>query len=364
MGGAMNGAEKTQAEKVAYWTEGYNLWKALPKAGEDRPWPKDAQIFEDSPCCGFWRKQIKERDAKGNSKRTGWTAIAIFMNGGVLTGRINGEDLTGDNLVTLWSYCARNPVTEEMWRAVVERGEPWPDALDAKTTEVIPAANREVERDDNKPPEVAPDVEHATKIDNAIAAARKTVANEAEAAQALGSKNRIAELRLAADKVGKAIYQPLHQVYIVEQKKWSAIVNRAEAEEKRLNTAILTFRESERRRIAAEESAAAAKQREIDEANRVAAEKAADAGRPAPPPVAPVEAPKPTSSTPIAPTYGTRKLKEDVKKWAVIDDASLVYQHFAGNIEVQALLKALAQSAIRAGQTVPGAHFVEGLIEP
>ena len=118
--------EMTQAELVEHWTHGYNLWVAMLQGR------KDVQIYADTPCAGFWRKQIKERDAKGNNKRVGWTAVAIFMNRGVMTGRVNGEDLTDDALETLWSYCSKHPITEEVWRAVVEQGEPWPDAPSTK----------------------------------------------------------------------------------------------------------------------------------------------------------------------------------------------------------------------------------------
>jgi hypothetical protein len=333
---------------IADMTNSYKFWQSS-LAGEN---PK---MFVDQPELGFYRSPIKERDAKGNNKRTGWKAVAVFMHNGMPTARVHAgsyvHDVIGDGLNELWSYIAGNPISEETYRAVAERGEPWPGELP-----VIPAADREVAKADNSEPERPLDVQHATAVDNAIAAALKAVTNEAEAAQALGSKNRIAELRLAADKAGKAIYDPIYRTYTAEQKKWSPIVARAAAKEKELNTAILTFRERERQRIAAE---AAAKQREIDEANAKAAELDIALAE------LPTEVVEPVivAPTPIVATYGTRKLKEEVKTFLdTVNDFDAVYTYFKETAEVKAFLTTLATAAVKAGRTVPGTTTRTGLI--
>ena len=145
-----------------------------------------------------------------------------------------------------------------------------------------------------------------------MSAAIKAVTNETEAAQALGSKNRIAELRLAADKAGKAFYDPPYREYKRLHGLWSPMVARADAKEKELNRAILTFREFERQRIAKEQAEAIERQREIDEANERAAQRAIAAGEPEAAPKV-VEVEMPSAPVPVLPTYGTRKLKEEVK---------------------------------------------------
>lgn len=335
----------TQTEKVRYWTYGYNLWNALLS---DR---KDVQIFDDHPCLGFWRKGIYERDAKGNNWRIDWLPVAIYMDGNVMTGRAGNEDLTGDNLVAIWSLCVKNPVLEAWWRAVAEEGKPWPDAK-----------GNAVSKADNAPPELPPEKAHAEAIDAAIGAAIKTVTSEAEAAQALGSKNRIAELRLAADKHGKSIYEPLFREYQKVQKAWAPMIARATATEKEINTAILTFREKKRQRIAKEQAEAEQRQRELDEANARAADRAIARGEPEPMPVV-EEVVIPAQMAKVEPTYGSRQLKEQFK--LILDKVTswdLLFTHYKNNSDVQALLTKLASADIKAGRTVPGTMTREGLI--
>lgn len=328
----------------------YDYWKAA-LAGEN---PK---MFVDQPELGFYRNAIKQRDAKGNSKRIGWAPIAVFMDDDTMTARVGDRDISGDALNELWSYIAGNPISEETYRAVAERGEPWPGELAA-----VPAANRDVTSADNSPPEVLTDVDHATGIDTAISAAIKVVTNETEAAQALGSKNRIAELRLAADKAGKALYDPHYREYKRLHGLWSPMVARADAAEKTLQKAILTFREKERQRIAAEQAVAEAKQREIDEANERAAQRSIAAGLPEEPPEV-VEVEQPAAPAPILPTYGTRKIKEEVHViLESITDYDAVYTFLKAEPKVKSLLLELATAKVKAGFTVPGTTTREGLI--
>ena len=316
----------------------------------------------DENDVGFYRLPIRERaqNAQGHNngrwKVIGYKPVALFVdNMGTLRCQIANSVVASERRDDSWQSFVSYPITEEIWRSVTERGEPWPDFPPADAM-LVPAANRGVTAADNTEPDQPLDVQHATTIDNAIAAALKAVTNEAEAAQALGSKNRIAELRLAADKAGKAIYDPIYRTYTAEQKKWSPIVARAAAKEKELNTAILTFREKERQRVAAE---VAAKQREIDEANAKAAERDIALAE------LPTEVVEPVivAPTPIVATYGTRKLKEEVKTFLdSVNDFDAVYTYFKGTDEIKAFLTTLATAAIKAGRTVPGTTTRQGLI--
>jgi hypothetical protein len=167
---------------------------------------------------------------------------------------------------------------------------------------------------------------------------------------------------LFAEKAGKAIYEPIYRTYTAEQKKWSPIVKRAETAEKSLNAAILTFRETERRRIAAEQAEADRKQREIDEANARAADRAIAQGKPEPAPTVYESAPIVVSS-PIVATYGTRSIKEEVKVFLdQVTSWDMLFAHFKDNGEVHALLMKLASAEIKAGRAVPGTTTREGLI--
>lgn len=352
---------------------------------------------------GFYRKPITEPElnkqgkTNGRKRIVGWEPIAYFLQDGTLVGVINNRDMTPNEIDGLWSWCVQHPIRENWYRAVSERGESWPDAekgvvapvcercrgdrfvsgaypdlpdepcpkcnADAPSgAERVRLTAREITRDDNKPPELLPEIAHATAIDNAISAAIKKVTNETEAAQALGSKNRIAELRLAADKAGRAKYEPPFAEYKRLYGVWTPPVKRAEAKEKELNTIVLTFRESERRRIAKEQADADAKQREIDEANERAAQRAIGAAELEPPPIVEtVEQPAPLA--PVVATYGSRKLKEEVKQiLESVTDFDAVYAFLKNEPKVKALLTELAAAKVKSGFVVPGVITREGLI--
>lgn len=322
------------------------------------------KMYVDHCELGFYRKAVSERNAAGNNRRVGWTPVAVFMDGDTMVARVGseklGRDVIGDELNELWSWIAQNPISEGSYRQVAENGKRWWD--DPAPPEAIPAVNRDVARDDNAPPEVLTDKDHSAAIDGAIGAAIKTVTNETEAAQALGSKNRIAELRLAADKAGKAEYEPPFREYKRLHAVWSPCVARAAAEEKRLNTEILKFREKERLRVAAEQAAAEAEQRQIEEANERNAQRAISQGIPEPAPEV-VEIAVPAPPAPIVPTYGTRKVKEELHTILdAITDYDAVYQFLKAEPKVRALLLELATSKVKAGFTVPGTTTRQGLI--
>lgn len=331
----------------------YDYWKAA-LAGKKPP------MYVDDPMCGFYRKAVYARDANGNNRRVRWVPVAVFMvpgadMSGVMTARVGERDVSGDALNELWSYIAGNAISEETYRAVAERDEPWPREMPA-----VPAANREVTAADNAPPEVLTDKDHGAAIDTAISAALKAVTNETEAAQALGSKNRIAELRLAADKAGKALYDPPFREYKRLHGLWAPMVARADTAEKALQKSILTFREKERQRIASEQAAAEAKQRELGEANERAAQRAIAAGIPED---VPEVAEQPAAPAPLQPTYGTRSIKEQLHTiLESITDYDAVYNFLKGEPKVKALLLELAAAKVKAGFVVPGTTTREGLI--
>jgi hypothetical protein len=323
----------------------------------------------DMSDCGFYRLPLAEQaiskvtgQPNGRKNVIGWEPIAYYLESGSLRGRISDRDMTANQVIDYWTWCCTYPISEEEYRRVAEDGLDWTDAP-AKIGD-IPAADRDVTAADNTPAieVLSPDKMHAEAIDAAIGAAIKTVTSVTEDAQASGSKNRIAELRLAADKAGKAIYEPIYRQYTAEQKKWSPIIARATAEEKRLNTEILKFRESERQRIAKIQADALEEARKIDEANQRAADRAIARGEPEESPevveVAPVQV-----AAPIAPTYGTRKVKEEVKFFLdQVTSWDMLFAHYKSNTDVQALLMRLAGSDIKAGRVVPGTTSREGLI--
>jgi hypothetical protein len=353
---------------------------------------------------GYYRKPISRPLTNaagaptGRKEIIGWIPVALFSEGDVLYGLIGSgaemRSMTDKEMKSeeLWSWVVANPISYKIYKAVAEDGQPWPDSsaeqlkatMPAEEAETIPAAGREVAKTHNEPEEELPlDVKHRNALKSAVGVAKMfEVTSEATAAQGLGIKNRLAELRLSASRAGEAIYKPLHTAYVIEREKWLPMVNEADLEEKTLNRKLLGWRESERRRLAAEaekarveEAKAAALadavRREQEEAAARAADRAIARGEPEPEPEiheeASIEAPVAAASTPapapLQPTYGKRKLKEEEKIFIdEVTDWSALFAHFKDNEAVQVTLKTLALQAVRSGLTVPGVTTRRGLI--
>ncbi len=364
---------------------------------------------------GYYRKPIIEKQMNAAGKPNGRNKIVDFIPVAIFLDQADGTTLVahigaGDSLreidtpeafarADFWTWCCRHPITHKAYNDALA-GKPWPDLVKAadpvKVAEVaiqealaVPAANREVTLADNQPPvdepveELPLDQQHAAIVDALIGKAPRKIVNETEANEALGVKNRLGEARLNAEKAGKAIYDPLYRQYTAEQKKWSPIGARAKAEEDLIGKAILTFRESERKRLAkiafdkAEEERKAEEARKaelarLEELNQRATDRAIINGDPIPEPVVPDEAepayaPSPvfeaTTPAPLAPTYGTRKLKEEVKQILdAVTDFDAVYNYFKEDAELRAVLTLMAKKKIAVGFTVPGTTTREGLI--
>lgn len=355
----------------------YDKWQRRLKCVADglnpKEWPVDLMATTEGATVmdlGFYRLPIKERKPNGQWKLLGYYRVELFMYqaDGTVGCDIDGRTVTPDRLAEKFHSFLSHPI-KKSWYLAVEKGERWPDdpvAPEHKEPAKSPdeAIQGMAECDywngrkslsgigHNDPPKVMTADDHASAIDNAIGAAPNTVKSEAEAAQALGFKNRIAELRLDADKAGKADYQPPYTEYKRLYKIWTPMIERAEQKEKQINTAILKFREAERQRIAKEQAAAEAKQREIEAAN-------AQRATPLPvPEVAPVVAPAPIQST-----YGTRKIKEELHTILdAITDYDAIYAFMRDEPKVKELLLELAAAKIKAGFTVPGTKTRQGLI--
>lgn len=367
----------------------------------------------DADDEGYYRKPITEKQPNGRNKIVGFIPIALFLDGETLVAHIGmGDSLreidTPEQMADadFWTWCCRYPISDKLYFEVVRDGKPWPDLPpvqkavsegatvraakpdEKSTVEEIPAANRAVKLTDNQPPpdeeaELPLDVKHAKIVDDLIGKAPRKIVNNDEANEALGIKNKLAEARLNAEKAGKSVYDPLYRAYTAEQKKWSPIGARAKKEEDLIQKAILAFRESERVRIAAENAARekaereaaeamAAEQARLDEINARAADRAIARGEPEPEPlviepepvmVATPAAPPPATPAPLAPTYGSRKVREEVH--TILDqitDYDAVYQFVKDDPKTRAFLLEMATAKIKAGITVPGTKTREGLI--
>ena len=77
-----------------------------------------------TPDYGFYRVPTKDR--------TSWRPVAYWYEGNGelrcwLGTKAEGRMLSEDQATTIWSWASQNPVRHEIYKAVVEEGQPWPD---------------------------------------------------------------------------------------------------------------------------------------------------------------------------------------------------------------------------------------------
>jgi len=314
---------------------------------------KKPKMFVDSPELGFYRKGVYVKEPNVRSKRVGWTPVAIFLNANKALCAIigpNGSDkiLTDrDQINELWSFVAANPISEETYRAVAERGEGWPDSHDAAPAlpdEPQPAA-------DQSPAEK---IAAALKADKALAVAYKAIDSDELASKARSLQNKFLEHRGAAGKAYDAANRPLLDEQKALREIWFPIRDDADAEIKALAAAMGRWEDTKRAAAKLAQEAADKAAREHAEAVR----KAEEANKPAPPPPAEVKPNTPAPSAQIRGGAG-RAASVSLQKFVTEIDAAKVFESFKTNAEVIELLTALAQKAIRAGLDVPGAKFEE-----
>ena len=89
----------------------------------------------DAEDEGYYRKPITEPKLAANGQRNGqkriigWEPVAYFIDRGKLCGVIGDRDMAINEVTdeSRWSWVVRHPISEELYRAVAERDEPWPD---------------------------------------------------------------------------------------------------------------------------------------------------------------------------------------------------------------------------------------------
>jgi hypothetical protein len=319
---------------------------------------------------GYYRKPITEAalgaDGKTNGKKNiiGWVPVAYYLSDptsadgvelcGVIGSGASLRNMTPEEVADtdLWSWVAGNSIDYETYKLVAEDGGEWPDLKQ-------PARLSE----NNAPADAAPVTpnEHKAAIQAVAATVPTKIASKEEAEVALGIKNLLAEKRLAADKAGRAIYEPLYREYQRIQKVWAPIPKIAETAEGTITRLYNGWLEAERRRVAAENAEIARKAEEEAERNARAADRAIIAGEEPPPPEVTEEEYKPVIPEPVKPVYGgARAAKAELKTFVDIVDEGKVAAYFRGDAELVAVLQKLAERATKAGAEVPGTTTRQG----
>ena len=310
----------------------YKYWKAA-LAGE-RP-----KMFVDSPEPGFYRSGIYEKLADKARKRVGWSPVAIFTQDGLL-GIIGRKPdygtVRGDDLNALWSYCAGNPISEETYRAVAERGEPWPDSHE--TVAALPLANSSAEFKTIVINEVMP-APASTRLSGEInlrldQLAKISIIDSDEASSKARSLQQcFLDLRGEATKFYEEQNRPLLDAQKHLRGIWFPLRDKADEAANKLRTAMGAWEDIKRK--AAKVAAERAEAGQVDAKSNV------------PPPATQIRGGAGKAASVTVALFVT----------AIDEDA--VFKQFKGNPAITELLTSLAQKAIRAGIQVPGATTEE-----
>jgi hypothetical protein len=316
---------------------------------------KSVPTYETEPDQGYYRVPITQKTLGGATQKIGWRATAYFYDAGALHCVVDGQYVSPDRAIELWLWCVKHPITEEQYRAVAERGEPWFDAPQTGVAPSNPAAPS-AGIGHNQPPVETTDplAELRETIENAVGSVKGIkVTTDDEAAKAQGSRARLLELSGDADKRRVKEKQPFLDGGREVDAKYMPLV-----------TAAKDAADGLRKELSAHETRKLVAQREIERLAAAAAAKAEeDAAKarrnhkaipPAPPPPPPV----PERTSAVKGGYGKAASVQTVK-FAVIEDWKAVAVHYSNVSEIQVMLQRLANADAKAGIAIPGAKIDE-----
>lgn len=310
------------------------------------------QILEAEPFSGYFRcAAVKDGPL---------LPVAIWREGGNLLVYRNGEPV---KLERVWPYCVWNPISYEWYEEFTERSGKWPDehvdaSVAAKAESDVPAANRDVARTDNNPPEESEIDALKREIETASANIKQyeAIADDDTAAAAQALRSRLNELSNKADKKRTTEKAPHLEKCKEIDGRWQPLVKLAKDGADAIRRLLSNY-ETEKARKAA--VARQEEERRQAEARAQAEAEAAAAGKPAP-------EPEPQPETPVAP-ISTGKIKgasgraASVReiKVANVTDYDALFAHVKAFTEVKAVLDRVAQRLVDAGETVPGVTVEE-----
>jgi hypothetical protein len=297
---------------------------------------KPVQMNPGNPHAGFYRMP---RKAFYGARKT-FTPVAYWPSpNGRMNCRFGDDDVTPERGEEIWERVGNHPVSEQAYRDVAQFNKPWPDEH-----ELVPMG-------DNLGPDVDWDaiaeqgyIEPTNldligalkdRIDDLSRETKKrldgpVIADQDEADRIANLSDALAQLHKIADGTRKAERKPHDEALKAIQLKWVDVLLKAETY-KHLKYKLLTPWLTR-----------------LQEAQKKEAEAAAAAGEPAA-----VDARRPRA--------GTRGRAQTLKtfKRAEIEDYEMALSFFKESKDVKDLVQNLANSAVRAGITVPGTKVIE-----
>lgn len=297
------------------------------------------EIHLDRPESGYWRNKLTPiaiwRDAQGN--------LQCLRGGGRYGKRVEADP------VKEWAW-AGEPISHQVYVAVCDRGEPWPD-LDSTVSDLVappPGLGH------NNPP-VPEDPAEALKekIDRALEGVSKyeKIEDDEACARAQTLRDLLNKFGLEGEKEEKAVTAPLRAKIQEAIDKWKPIYGPAREGALKIRLAMQAWSDE--------------KDRRAKEAARLAAEEQARLARetqpegwpePPPPPAQEPASTAPQPSTKIRGAFGKAANEKKVPT-AIVTDWAALFEHFREHADVQAVLSRLAQKAVELGQKPPGVEI-------
>lgn len=260
----------------------YDFWmKAIKdpaKIGSD-----ELPVHEGHPQYGFYRM----RDKDGGDM----IPVAIWGSGDILKVKVGDRVISGEKGQDVWTFCCREPVTEEAYRAAMD-GKGWPDSPPAKKPaepvkkEVKPEEISSAPIGHNLPddPHEALTLEFQGELEIAKELLAKPVTDQDQANKIANFSKRVSALAKKANEQFAIEKRPHLDASRACDDKWRELREDTDNLVKQLKKHIETFllaerrKEQERQRKAAEEAAKV--RAEAEAAQRKAAEEAAAGNEP------------------------------------------------------------------------------------
>jgi len=200
---------------------------------------RHAPIDVNTPETGYYR--IKSRD------KLTWLPVAYWRKDGALRCRVNGTEILEGRAMEMWPWASKNPITYEVYTAVVE-GAPWPDLHEAVTRSNNAPAEDSFEAIKERIEDLAREADKL--IGKGAASTQDACDQAADLANELGKYWKRADAARAAEK------RPHDEAAAAVQRKWSPLLTAGEVY-KRLKAVVVTPFQVAAEKKAKEESAAA-----------------------------------------------------------------------------------------------------------
>lgn len=238
-----------------------------------------------------------------------------------------------------WTYAWQNPISEEVYDLVM-CGSRWPD-LDETVEEQV---SRPRGAGDNAPPQDEL-TELKIDIENAAAAVEryKDINDDETSKKAQSARARLNELARKADKRREELVAPALAKQREVNGLYQPLVKDAKAAADAIGRAMGTW-----------ETKKARAQREAEQAEQRAADRAIAAGTPPAAMDAPSAAPTPAPATQIRGGYGRAAAVVEEAVIEEVTDYRALLAHYGEREDVKALVMKHARTDVRNGHQVPG----------